>query len=111
MIRWLLHGALPFKLAAVILHFGFGMSEKWSTLLALPLAVWPVVKHIRDGHREQMWETPEHQAERIWTDMVWNNTRWSNGAETPERGIERLAGPYRVKARQHAPHELAMGGR
>jgi hypothetical protein len=110
MIRRILHGALWFK-ALMLLLILCGMPEKWAAITsASAVAVWAVVQ-IRDGLREQVWETPEHQAERIWTDMVWNNTRWSNGAETPEQGIERLAGPYRVKPRHHAPHELAMGGR
>ena len=109
MIRRAAHGSLWFKALIPVLVIG-GMTEKAAVLLVLPAIVWQIVRNLRDGHREQMWETPEHQAERIWTDMVWNNATWVN-PETPEQGIERLTAPYRVKPRQHAPHELAMGGR
>ena len=109
MIRRAAHRSLWFKVLIPVLILG-GMSEKWATLTVLPIIAWQIVKNIRDGHREQMWETPEHQAERMMTNLVYDNGVWVN-PETPEQGIERLAGPYRVKPRQHAPHELAMGGR
>ena len=110
MIHRLVHGALWVKLVPLGLVLA-GMGEEPAAIITFAIVLVLAARNLRDGIREQMWETPEHQAERIWTDMVWNNTRWSNGAETPEQGIERLAGPYRVKPRQHAPHELAMGGR
>jgi hypothetical protein len=63
--------------------------------LLLPLAICLLTVQIRAGHREQYWVSSSEQYARHWEDLVWGNTRWSNGDETPEQGIDRLAGPHK----------------
>ena len=92
----LVKGTLWIKALAVGLVF-LGLSEKWSALVVAALVAVVAVKKLRDGIREQVRATPEEMTALYWEDLVWSNSRWVN-PETPEQGVERLAGPYRNAA-------------
>ena len=109
LIHRLVHSALWVKLLPLGLVLA-GMGEKWAAIITFAIALVLGARSLRDGIREQYIEPPLVQAARLMKNLVYDNAVWIN-PETPEQGIERLAGPYLVKPRQHAPHELAMGGR
>ena len=50
---------------------------------------------LRKGIREQYREPAAQQHARRWEDLVWDNSVWVNPGESPDEGVERLAGPWR----------------
>lgn len=77
-----------------------GVSQKWTGLLLAALAIFLGAKTLRSGLREQFWVSPHDQAARLWEDLVWSHSTWKNPGETPQQGIERLAGPHQRAARR-----------
>jgi hypothetical protein len=104
MIRRITRGTLWVKLVPVGLVLA-GMGEKRAALITFAIALVLGARSVRDGIREQYWETPAHQAARRWEDLVWDNTRWLNHRgtllETPDEGIKRLTEPY-LRGPDHA---------
>lgn len=94
MLRRWLHGTFWFKALAVGLVVA-GLSEKSAALISAAVAAWVVAVNIRDGLHEQYWESPMAQAARLWEDVVWGHATWVN-PETPDQGVQRLSGPYRL---------------
>ena len=109
LIHRVVHGALWVKLVPLGLVLA-GMGEEPAAIITFAIVLVLAARNLRDGIREQYIEPPLVQAARLMKNLVYDNGVWVN-PETPEQGIERLAGPYRVTPRRHAPHELAMGGR
>lgn len=62
--------------------------------LAIVAAVVLAVAIIRGGTREGYLEPANEQAARHWEDMVDGHSFWTNGPETREQAIERLARPH-----------------
>lgn len=94
MIKRFIHGTVWLKLLAVGMVLA-GMSEKSASLITGGLGLALCAKQVRDGIREQYWESPEDQAARHWEDLVWGHSQWVN-PETPDEGIVRLTGPFRL---------------
>lgn len=100
MIRHVTHGPLWVKVLPIVLVVLFGLTERSAAYILVPLVVWRITVLIRGGIREQYWEPFWHQCYRHWEDLVWGATRWLNvhsdrRHESPQEGIERLAGPWK----------------
>jgi hypothetical protein len=84
-----------------------GVTRIWSgVIMAVGGLVFAFII-LRKGMREQFWLDPAVQAARNWEDVVWSHTSWHNlkdgRFETPEEGIERLAGGWKKRIAQPEP--------
>jgi hypothetical protein len=95
--RFILWGVMP-KVALTIACIALGVIN--GSILATTVTVAFAIWFIRKGVREQVWIDPHAQAARIWEDLVWGHSTWLNPNETPEQGIERLAGPHQRLVRR-----------
>lgn len=93
MRKRLVHSTLWFKALALGLVFA-GLTEKSAALISGGAGMFFCAFQIRAGIKEQYWEPPNHQRARLWEDLVWGHSYWINPNESPEQGIERLAGPF-----------------
>ena len=89
-MKRLLHSTIWVKLIAIGMLIA-GFTEKSAALFTAAVTFAIAAHQLRAGIREQYWEPPEEQRQRLIADMVWNNTRWIN-TETPEEGIAQLGG-------------------